>query len=601
MSHSARLLSFLVLLGTLLTVAPARAWVETTLVSDGVSLDIDRAGRAVVSHELVLRVKGSPLENYHLEGVDQDAEPEGEAQAIQSSGGKSIGLLVTRGDDGALRFGFESERGLHPGTWTLRFRYRSDLRGRGLIRARGSWVELGWVGPRFPSGLDAAKVTFRMPAGVTAPRLPEIDTDADSMAYGEAPAASFLSTLRHGAGSDELELVRSHVARGEPVLWRLWASPSALDVSAPQAAASDMTVPSPTLPSKSAPRRALPLLLGSALGMLYALLMLLKHQKASRDAVGERAVLRALVPLAPLLRVALGGVLLGGAVVLALRFEQPTLGALTGALAALCGTYVQGRHERTLRGPGRWLPISLEEAFSGPRATTASCWLDASQGRGKLALSLTLVPLAVLVAVLFRREPYLGVLAALLLPLCLPVFLTGTRRQLPSGRRDAARRRLERVQRHLVRRTEFRCSPVGRFPEGRTASDEVRLRIVPRDPIAGLLSLELGCDEEVTDVPLALVLRAREGSPAHQVFATHVSFTRGRSSEERVAIIHPRLQGRIVSLVTELVALGQAATRQQASERATSGASKVARSSGIRLATPKLGIVKEPANATRLA
>jgi hypothetical protein len=53
-----------------------------------------------------------------------------------------------------------------------------------------------------------------------------------------------------------------------------------------------------------------------------------------------------------------------------------------------------------------------------------------------------------------------------------------------------------------------------------------------------------------------VIVRALDGSPAHRALAPDVAWTRGRKSEERVAIVRPKLPTRAMclALVRELTA-----------------------------------------------
>ena len=69
---------FLALLGALILLVsqPARAWIETHVTDDEIRLEIDRAGKAVVTHRITITTKGSQrLRVFELTGVDRDAVP----------------------------------------------------------------------------------------------------------------------------------------------------------------------------------------------------------------------------------------------------------------------------------------------------------------------------------------------------------------------------------------------------------------------------------------------------------------------------------------------------------------------------------------------
>jgi len=53
----------------------ARAWVESEVRSQTATVDVDRAGKAIVTQDLTISVRGGPLPGFELSGVDLDAEP----------------------------------------------------------------------------------------------------------------------------------------------------------------------------------------------------------------------------------------------------------------------------------------------------------------------------------------------------------------------------------------------------------------------------------------------------------------------------------------------------------------------------------------------
>ena len=53
----------------------AQAWVESEVRSHVATVDVDRAGKALVTEDLTLAVRGGPLPGFELSGVDLDAEP----------------------------------------------------------------------------------------------------------------------------------------------------------------------------------------------------------------------------------------------------------------------------------------------------------------------------------------------------------------------------------------------------------------------------------------------------------------------------------------------------------------------------------------------
>src|SRR5689334_368382 len=236
---SRRHLAALLSLATFLAAFSARAaWVETRPTAYSATVDVERNGAATVSQELGIRLRGGPLSELSLAGVDSDAEPLPDATVICTDDQKfgTVPLSVTREPDGSLKLTVERERGLRTGSYVFRFSYRSDLGKRELIRRVGSHVELRWVGPRFEDGLDSARVTFRIPEASAAPMLPSPGSSGGTVNELDELGGVFVGNLRRAPGKDELEVVRPHVARGEPALWRVWVADSAFDAFAVGAA-----------------------------------------------------------------------------------------------------------------------------------------------------------------------------------------------------------------------------------------------------------------------------------------------------------------------------------------------------------------------------
>ncbi|HEX5099266.1 MAG TPA: hypothetical protein VFV94_07185, partial [Polyangiaceae bacterium] len=293
---------------------PASAWIEQNPKGLLSVVEVEADGHATVSHELVLEVRGGPLKSLELGTSDPDAEILPDATVTRAAGGVPIPLLVERHADGSLRLEVDLPKGLRGGTWLFKVRYRTNLAARDRLRARAGAVEIGWVGPRLDAGVDGVRAIFRLPPSDTAPRLPSVDKDDPDPGFGV-----MVSSMHHTPQADEIELVRSHVARGEPVLWRV--ETSALSPSTPGAAAE---APKPALATPSvplaAPARSLRWPLISGL-FAVALALLVFFKERSIRAGG--AVPRALVPLPTWARVPLSGLSLGGALLLGNELEEP--------------------------------------------------------------------------------------------------------------------------------------------------------------------------------------------------------------------------------------------------------------------------------------
>src|SRR6187549_1349192 len=222
--------------GLALISGTAKAWVESEVRSHVATIDVDRAGRALVTEDLTLAVRGGPLPGIELSGVDLDAEPLPGATVSSVASSKAqlpvTPLLLEKRDDGTLRIEVDREKGLRTGVYSFHFQYRTDLLKRDLIRREGNEVEVRWVGPRFEQGIDSARVVFRLPAGPTPPVLPDVNGSVGRLQDGDALGGVFIGNLHRLADKDELDIVRPHVSRGEPVLWRVRVSAKAFDAFA---------------------------------------------------------------------------------------------------------------------------------------------------------------------------------------------------------------------------------------------------------------------------------------------------------------------------------------------------------------------------------
>ena len=368
----------------------------------------------------------------------------------------------------------------------------------------------------------------------------------------------FVGNLRRSPGKDELEIVRPHVARGEPALWRVRVADTAFESFAGGFAPKTKS----TLTSRElgeSPRERLTWLLGAlGAGIAFGMLLVAKWRGFRAVALERRAQAAALIPLSAGLRAALGGTFLGFAVIAGGRWDEPTLvGALVlGAMA--CATLYAKPGRPAPRGPGQWLPLSEADAFAKAEPRSPGRFLDASTWPGAIVLGV--VVLAALGLHLLERlsSPYRAVELLVAAAALMPVFLTGRAAELPVNPGGDPRGVLKRLLLGL-RRRGLRVVPLARLPLGSAAPDELRLLIQPRGALAGLTAIEVGADYAVglggvVTEPYVLV-RVREGSSCLTALSDRLAFQRGRKPEERVALLRPKLPTVAVSvaLVTELV------------------------------------------------
>lgn len=574
-------------------IATARAgWLETRVKAHTATIQVERDGRATVEHELTLGVRGGPLKTFELSGIDADAitEPLATAVPIVRYGVPApIPLVLQRNDDGTLRVDIEHPKGLRSGSYVFRFRYATNLRARDKIRLRGTSAEIEWVGPRFADGVDVAKAVFRLPAGPIPPALPIAEDGDEAQLLGSA----FLSQLRHQGDKVEVELVRPHLAKGEPAVWRLLTSPKIFEgleqaTREPRAAGA-----APAVVERPAERLAW-LLLTLAFAIAYALLVLVKWRLVRADCRAVGATPVPLVRLPSGLRAALAGATAAAATVLAIAGDYPTLAAMCLLAAVALASIAAPRVSLSPRGAGHWLALKDEDAFSGPRAKRVGRILDFGTLIGGTLSLVILLTIALGVAWLLARSPYHALCLGLASVLVLPLFATGRGVHLPARRPERARVALPPVAERL-RAGGLRVCAFGRIASGESEPDELRLLVRGNRPRDGLVGIEVGIEQQATvggflELPFVLV-RVRDGSAAQRSLGRQVIWQRGRTGDERVAIVRPGVPARalLVELVEELV--------RQLSDDASPPARRARNSAGTSVATSKFR-APSPAHAT---
>lgn len=574
--------------------APARAWIETDVQSDAVTIDVARDGSATVSHALVMTLHGGPLLGFDLAGVDSDAEPLPNAAVWPASSGPnaatSTPLLVDKKEDGSLHIEINRDRGLRHGSYLFKFEYRTNLLAQHRLEPKGTRVDLTWVGPRYDDGIDTAHVLFRLPAAPLPPRLPPAGANAQS-------GGLFFSTLRRAGDHDELDVVRPHIAKGEPVVWRIQ-----VDRKAFSPFAAPREPPAVLGPVRPAPRRIrrrlLLMALGLSIALAYALLVALKWRATSRACRARRALPRALVPLGVVLRAPLAGCALAGAAGVGALTEHATLAGLLLIVAMALATQLTPSAAAPLRGPGRWLPLGDLEAFGKSKSGLPGRWLDAGSWRGFCVFVLLLSAACGFGLHLLSRSPYQALLVVLASCCLLPVFCTGRSGELPPDPAGEPRAVLAWLAKKLRKDSSLKVVAWARIAEGAVEHDELRLLVVPRRRVGGLGSIEVGVEYQhggggSIALPCVIV-RAADGSDAYRALPRSVVWTRGRKADERVAVVRPALPTRAacLKLVRRVVEIAA-----QSGSRAHS-VSKRRSSSGKRSSTANAGTLSSPAHAT---
>jgi hypothetical protein len=592
-------LALCVWLVTVLAPKPSWAWLETRTKSHLAIVDIERSGKATVQHELTIFVRGGPFQSFELSGADPDAEPMPDATVVNvgktGASESSWPLLLQRRDDGTLRVEVDHEKGLRTGTYLFRFRYRTNLLERDLIRSMGNTVEVRWIGPRFAEGIDSARVLLRLPPNPKPPELPG-SASAGPVDPADELGGVFIANLRRAPDKDEVEIVRPHVARGEPVVWRVRVEPRVFDAFAKSSAAAAEAALAPE-PLHKPQRRLLWIGIAAAVALLYGCVVAFKWAAFRRACEKRGAVPRALLRLPAALRAALAGAFLAAAVLSAGEGNRPTLGGALLLCAMACAIFFATRPRSVLRGPGQWLPLSGADAFSVRRPRLPGAWLDSGTLPGFVVFVAVLLAFGAGAAVLLERSPYQALLVLLASASTLPIFCTGRGSELPPDLFAEPSKLLAWLERKLEKTGSLKVVPWARIPHGSADADELRLLVELRRPCPGLSSLEVGVEYQhgaggAAAQPYVLV-RAREGSRTLTCLPRTVTWSRGRKADERVAVLRPKLPTRnlCLALVEEL------SLRLTEPERSGQPESKRDKSSGSGSSTAKPGRVPSPAHA----
>jgi hypothetical protein len=582
----------------------AHAWLELAVRSDNVTIDVARSGEAIVAHELLLHLRGGPLKEITVDGVDADAVVLQDATITRARGGQIAGApipLTLEVIDGQLHGTLQLKKGVRGGTYLVRFRYQSTFEPGEELVGDGSWALVRWKGPRFDSGIDSVRVLLRVPHAAEPPELPSgrggVTEEADGV---------FLSTTRRSGDIDEIEIVRPHVAKKEEVTWRARVAKDAFDVELGAPAIDLPAVPPapervPRGPASRDPRA----LLWAGLGMLvFGILVGFKGRAVVLSCRRRGATPRGLLAGRPVLRAALAGLALGGAVYVGWATEWPTVAGGLLAVAMVVAATLPPRARAPLRGPGRWEEASPDVAFAEQRRSIPllARVFDAGDLLGFAVFALLLVGFGLGSALVLRASAYHGVMLALCSGCLFPLFCTGRAAELPPEPLGAARARLEAMYERL-RKRGISVSPRLRRPDAGGSPDELRLAVTPKRPLRGFLAIEVGLDEHRGgggSLPLPFVIvRLQDASPALSAMPTGLLWTRGRDADERVAVLRPRLPTHRLTLALVLDAVATlSAPAPGSSSLGAQVRSKTARSSGRGDSTAKAPLPSAPAHAT---
>lgn len=481
-----------------------------------VRLRVEPDGTARVEHTLAVRVSGGPFRSLDLKASDPRSVVSGEP-SIQSDDGRpgiATASLTVR-ENGVLHLQALEEKGWKRGAYTIRFALKTDLEASGALKRDGVMYRIRWPSPVLGDGIDGMRVVFDLPAAPTEPRAGGNARDDEE---------NLLATLRRSAARDELEIVRPHVGRSEAVVWDVRLDPRALP-----AVRSPTLARRPLAPAPTAPAPTTPFALALATGAIVAALAFAKE----RSMAGTTRRSPPLLPVPLAVRLSLAGAAAASALVAFVEHGAP-LGAMLVAItcALLAKRSAPSRSlaaERKARGPGEWLALRPVEVF----AKLPASLMEFGSWRGRFGFVLAVLAFALLAWAGGMIDPRVPSTFALLVAVIPTLWAIDARSHL-----DRARALLARAHRRLAGSRTLRAVPFVRVPKGRTGFEEVRLRVLPRHPMPGLLALEMGSAGETIEI----LVRVRDDSPASRRLSHCVAIAAcgalrtvpGRVAEERV-------------------------------------------------------------------
>jgi hypothetical protein len=519
--------------------AGARGWEEVHQTSDDVRVTVGADGLAVVQHHLRYRIVAGHFKTLDFTGVEPTAELVVETTALAEKGGELPAHVTPNPKTpGAVKIAFDEPKGIGRGVYVLDVSYRLDLVAAKMLVRDGAMWRLAWTAPPSPEGHDGARVVFELPSAPTEPRLASPEQ-----------AATTLATLRREPEKDELELVRAHIPRGEAVTWSARVDPKAFPrVTSPELRppVTAMAVPS-TIPNH------VPLVLIAcalaAIAGAFATALGMKQGFVVRACASASVRERPLLPL----RWGLGPFVYGSAAagaLAALLWGSPAYGAALVVVAMVLAAHRSPAPIARPRGPGRWQPIADSEVLvARKRDPMPGDALDIGMRAGKLTALAVVVVLATFAFVLRTRVAGAAIAIPLVSAALVPLFVTGTRAQLPRGPAELAALVLGPARDALARlvdlaHVDVRC--LARIREGTTSYDEVRLSCAPADRIPGLRSIELALAtlEPTAHAALPEVLvrfdDASEAASKIAQLAPGIRVVTGRGPDEKVLRLAPR-------------------------------------------------------------
>jgi hypothetical protein len=237
----------------------------------------------------------------------------------------------------------------------------------------------------------------------------------------------------------------------------------------------------------------------------------------------------------------------------------PLIAALPLIVAMISATYLTPLPVVTRRGPGNWRNLSDPRVFAtrrGPKVPGGL--LDVGNPLGFCLFIAGVAILLVVATSLFVASAARGACLVTEALALIPVFFTGRAAQLPALPIVRARPLLKSLYNRLHRDPDVQLSVLGRFPQGAKDPDELRLMVLPQNPLLGLGAIEVACEIQHSfagpmAVPVVLV-RAVDGSPSYEALPHSVVWSRGRTPNERACIVRPKIPsvGATVVLLRQL-------------------------------------------------
>jgi hypothetical protein len=520
--------------------APALGYYEESHVTgDEVRVTVDLGGSARIEHTLTWRLVAGQPRTLDLVGTEASAQPEA-TTTLEGDDGRAIPAAVAVVPGRGVRVTIGQPKALRRGQYRLKVAYAVNLVDEGELTREGTSYRLAWKAPVPSEGYETPRVVFSVPAALEAPTAligGGGDRDHDEGMRDDGVT----STLRRDRERDEIELMRPHVGRGEDVVWAIRVDAKALDAERPALAPPP---PPPRYDPAPGPAPFAYAVVG-LLSLVFAAAIGWKERRFVAALTDPPARMGGLVRLRRWERAALGGASLFAGCSLQLA-GAATAGAVGVVVAMACGVLRRPRTEPGARGPGRWLILRPDEAFMA----------EPSRALTRLgALLLGMLAVGCFVAagqILALAQPEMALTLALDSLVLAPLLATGLASQRPRRARLSAHHAwLAEVFRRLQRVKPLRVSPWARVPTGASQPDEVRVLVVPREPLPGLAGIEVGvawddaasCDVAAPEV-LVRVEEATAASVRMLMLAPDVVPVPGRKPEERVYRLVPAVPTR---------------------------------------------------------